>query len=194
MQFIIILYFVSLSFSYSLHKTRWVKNNFSWSANGDAGLSPISNSAFSIWKKYANLTFIMKSTCENVDICISIEKQIHKKCIPFDGKGGVLAHAFGPGFGHENDGDIHLDADERWNKNKLFAVLVHEIGHSLGIGHSNVTNAIMYPFLNLVSCTLHHDDISAVQFLYGKNGSKNFANNIFFLITVVVFIMVINIK
>jgi predicted Zn-dependent protease len=194
MQFIRILYFASLTFSYTLHKSRWNKNNFSWSTNGDNRLLALSKSAFSVWKKYANLTFNMKSDCVDVDICISFEKQVHEGCVPFDGKGGILAHAFGPGFGQQKSGNVHLDVDESWNKNRLFSVLVHEIGHSLGIGHSNVTSAIMYPFLNLVSCTLNEDDILAIQYLYGKNGAKKLYN-IFYLLSIVVgFVIIINIK
>jgi hypothetical protein len=51
----------------------------------------------------------------------------------------VLAHAFFPGSGR--GGDAHFDEDETWSDRRefskdstsLFAVAVHEFGHSLGM-------------------------------------------------------------
>jgi predicted Zn-dependent protease len=46
------------------------------------------------------------------------------------------------------------------------SVAMHEVGHSLGLGHSNELQSIMYPYYQATS-TLHDDDILAIQALYG---------------------------
>lgn len=52
----------------------------------------------------------------------------------------------------------------------LVAVAAHEIGHSLGLAHSNVLGAIMYPvyFNGAFDFKLHPDDILGIESLYGK--------------------------
>ena len=48
-------------------------------------------------------------------------------------------------------------------------IMVHEVGHVIGIGHSNVTGATMYPSVsscNLNNRTLEADDIAAKNDLY----------------------------
>lgn len=53
----------------------------------------------------------------------------------------------------------------------LFSVVAHEFGHSLGLGHSKDPNALMYPkykFFESKGFQLSHDDLTAIQSLYGK--------------------------
>ncbi|GJQ72585.1 hypothetical protein Trydic_g8902 [Trypoxylus dichotomus] len=68
------------------------------------------------------------------------------KCLwEFHEKMGTLAHAFHPVI--DNCVEIHLDAQEDWymgegaaigvNQISLLSVLIHEIGHALGLKHSN---------------------------------------------------------
>ena len=47
--------------------------------------------------------------------------------------------------------------------------VLHEVGHCLGIGHSDVFDAVMFPSCCHGVNTFHPDDIAAIQFLYGKN-------------------------
>jgi hypothetical protein len=48
----------------------------------------------------------------------------------------------------------------------LYSVTLHEVGHALGLAHSDLPSAVMYPFYRQ-STTLSADDINGIQALYG---------------------------
>lgn len=83
--------------------------------------------------------------------------------------GRVLAHAFFPPFG-----DTHFDEDEGWVVNRTgvdyFTVAAHEFGHALGLGHSEIRQALMAPFYTGYNPNfeLNSDDIAGIQALYGN--------------------------
>lgn len=52
----------------------------------------------------------------------------------------------------------------------LFQTAVHELGHSLGFGHSEDGRAVMYPFYKPGEggAQLTADDVAGLNILYGK--------------------------
>jgi len=131
--------------------------------------------SFQVWQDASNLTFT-PSPLNGTDIEIRFERYEHGDGEDFDGNGGTLGHAFFPEFG----GDIHLDDSEFWTidmeigTNLKFS-LVHEMGHSLGLSHSDVPGAIMAPFYQdfKKDLALHADDLFGIRELYGSYGKKS---------------------
>ncbi|XP_044524942.1 matrilysin [Gracilinanus agilis] len=129
--------------------------------------------AFAQWSEVSPLIFkrVLKG---EADIMIGFARGAHGDFNPFDGPGGILAHAFAPGLGL--GGDAHFDNDEQWSDgsqlgiNFLFTA-THEFGHSLGLAHSSNPKAVMYPtyhISNSEDLSLSDDDIKGIQTLYGK--------------------------
>ncbi|XP_077200325.1 matrix metalloproteinase-18-like [Paroedura picta] len=127
--------------------------------------------AFKVWSDVTPLTF--RRVSEPADIEIWFAYGAHGDNKPFDGRGGILAHAYLPGRGI--GGDAHFDESEKWSETNreinLFLVAAHEFGHSLGLKHSSVRGALMYPtysYVNPATFRLPNDDTQRIQRLYGK--------------------------
>lgn len=55
----------------------------------------------------------------------------------------------------------------------LFLVAAHEFGHALGLDHSTVRDALMFPMYKYVEdFSLNSDDIKGIQYLYGIYSMK----------------------
>ncbi|KAJ0945507.1 putative envelysin [Helianthus annuus] len=132
--------------------------------------------SFARWASTIPVIFTEVDDYRKADIKIAFYGGDHGDGVPFDGVLGVLAHAFSP-----ENGRLHLDEAETWAVDleasksvvavDLESVATHEIGHILGLAHSSVKEAVMYPSLGprTRKVDLKIDDIMGVQNLYGSN-------------------------
>ncbi len=135
--------------------------------------------AFNRWSIVCGLTFKEVAQDKPSDISVSFHHSSHGDGYPFDDGGGpdgnTLAHAFfPPPVGGSWAGSLHFDEYELWKDQpggqgtRLYNVSLHEIGHLLGLAHSQDQNAIMYAYYAEDRNDLQADDIAGIQSLYGS--------------------------
>lgn len=118
--------------------------------------------AFDSWQRETDMTFL--KTAFEADITIRFTDIA-------EGNGGnTLAVTSYPNSGS----DMQIDTDENWTAQFLRNVVLHEIGHALGISHSSIRYsgddvAVMYPWIDNDGVNfLYIDDTTAVSSLYDQ--------------------------
>jgi hypothetical protein len=158
--------------------SKWASNDISYYfINGTDQLpgdteQDVIKRAFALWAAQAPLTFTQVSDQSQADIVIGWATGDHGDGDPFDGPGDVLAHSSFPNPYDDRQVFLHFDDDEHWVDSTnsdvdLETVAAHEIGHTLGLDHSDDPNALMYPSYEGPFRTLGSDDIAGIQELYG---------------------------
>ncbi len=132
--------------------------------------------AFAEWSKYVQVDFqATANTLAPETIAILFATGAHGDPYPFGPAGTILAHTFYPAPPNPEPlaGDMHFNDANPWgigNSVDLFSVALHETGHALGLGHSDLPSAVMYPYYKMVT-GLTPEDIAAAQMLYASRGA-----------------------
>ncbi|KAM6902447.1 stromelysin-3-like [Xenentodon cancila] len=160
---------------FALFGGRWEKTDlsykivrFPWQMSEDK-VRRVLQEAFGVWSAVTPLTF--REVTDKADIIIDFNRYWHGDNLPFDGPGGILAHAFFPRT--QREGEVHFDYDEHWTVGNsvgtdLLQVAAHEFGHVLGLQHSLEPDAVMCPFYSdSYPLQLSEDDKRGIQYLYG---------------------------
>lgn len=165
----------------------WNRCNFTFAFDigtndigGAAEFQAVRN-AFGTWAGVVNFTFTEVAANAGPDILIGwrpANDPDHSMV------GGILAHAdFPPGCSVITNGlpkPVHFDDSEHtWNIGAapntfdVETVALHELGHILGLAHSNVNGSVMFPSVssNFTKRALTQDDIDGVRSLYPGCGT-----------------------
>jgi len=127
--------------------------------------------ALAEWSKVVGVSFsesVVRNRTRNLDILFATGS--HGDAYPFLSGSTVLGHSFYPANPNPEPiaGDIHINDAWTWSIGgqwDVFSVVLHEIGHSLGIGHTDVPGSVMYPYYQKAT-SLKQPDIDSIRQLY----------------------------
>uniref|UniRef100_A0A914GWW3 Matrix metalloproteinase n=1 Tax=Globodera rostochiensis TaxID=31243 RepID=A0A914GWW3_GLORO len=161
----------------------WERSTLFWNLNSTAPqqftrqeMKELIAQAFHAWEIVIKIDFLETGNADHAQIIFSFDSDRSKKAAKNDEDektGLAVAKASSPPKAH-----ISLNADEKWStfqtqeegKLDIFLVLLHEIGHALGLRHSGDENSVMFPMFERPVGehlpVISNDDVERLRALY----------------------------
>jgi hypothetical protein len=143
--------------------------------------------AAAAWQKMANVNFTPVSDSGSpLGVSGNMQNDSRFGDIRIGGyamSGNILAFAYlpPPANGGTSAGDIFFNTSQSWQINgttyDLMTVAIHELGHSLGMSHSDTSTAVMWPSYTASKQVLTTDDISGMRSIYNARQNDFFDAN-----------------
>ncbi|XP_021842783.2 metalloendoproteinase 5-MMP-like [Spinacia oleracea] len=162
---------------YVLGNTTWPSSKYNLtykiqinaSVTGTQNMRSIVEESLRKWAQYSPFTFLEVTDGSQTDLIFEVS-QDRGDGTPFDGHGGLLALSSYPtgGWSHYDPSESWTSDDPRPDQMDLYSVVLHEIGHLLGVDHTSVQSAVMFPIINAgqKKRDLQPDDIQGIEALY----------------------------
>lgn len=135
--------------------------------------------AFDAWAAVSGITFVEVADSSAANIRVGWQPYADS-----DGVGDTLAVTTTWFFDSlTNEVGIVFDPEEPWNDELFYDAALHEIGHAMGLDHSDVPNAVMSglpatPYADQIGRDeLTPDDIAAAQAIYGAHYQATSGND-----------------
>uniref|UniRef100_F1L4T5 Matrix metalloproteinase-19 n=1 Tax=Ascaris suum TaxID=6253 RepID=F1L4T5_ASCSU len=172
----------------------WNKSIISWNISTFPSNLPKSRTReafekmFEVWRSHTVFDFVEVGDKNNADISITFDSASSRW--PRDPTHTAIAHATGPVLSRislNNDTIWSYNGDNNENSTEIVPVILHAIGHVLGLDHSNSPDSIMYPIFEhrkpLITDRstgvpkLNDIDIVAIRQLYGLSATTTSATS-----------------
>lgn len=148
---------------------KWLNNDLTYAVRSYLTRVPqkeqdeVFQESFDAWSRHANVKVTRTKNTRTADIVVERKN--------LDGPGNVLGQAGLPqGKNHTRQLPLQLDdADFGTGRISLLAVMTHEVGHNLGLDHSDQRSALMFPTYNpRITTPQQVDDVPRIIKRYGK--------------------------
>jgi len=168
---------------YTLERPRWTVRVITWSlaADGDVFSSAIGptyeavvQQAVTLWDDLAGVTLVQVADSDDADMRIGFglfgadTGQIGETSYSYI-NGTVQAFIPGVTVQAEDPAERRVGSDGLYagTQTSLAQVVLHEIGHALGLGHSSDQASVMHPVATAANRALDATDLDGIRALYG---------------------------